>query len=233
MTNVYGKYCNNNARFFVRGGATSKDMRSIDMRPLLPAPLPEAAHTVRAYAKMDPEDMSGDSCEPEDDALETVAVDHYELAMAPECLTMDLPVQIAVFMYAYAKLCCCSSGMTCWVSTQTIDAGSLCIWTLIATTWAWVGTVFMTASDWSANAPSMSTFIGGSPARPMMRTGPTRAGTSSSSKGLQKNTNANALTYEAFRHVLSTGRSDGGVNCGIRTGHSLPVEAVHPVLCVP
>ena len=39
-----------------------------------------------------------------------------------------------------------------------------------------------------------------------------------SSKGLQKKANADSLTYEAYRRVLSTGRSDGGVNRGIRAG---------------
>ena len=47
--------------------------------------------------------MSADGWGPEDD-LETVA-DHYELAMAPERLTMDLLIQITVCVYAYAKLC--------------------------------------------------------------------------------------------------------------------------------
>ena len=67
---------------------------------------------------------------------------------------------------------CCSSSMTCWASTHTRDAGILYTWTLIATTWAWVGTVFMTVSDQRANTPSMSTFLSGSLARPVMHTGP-------------------------------------------------------------
>ena len=67
---------------------------------------------------------------------------------------------------------CCSSGLTCWASTRTTDAGNHYIWTLIGITWAWAGTVFMTASGWSTNAPSVSTFMSGSPARPVMCTGP-------------------------------------------------------------
>ena len=38
------------------------------------------------------------------------------------------------------------------------------------------------------------------------------------SKGLQKKANDDSLTYEAYRRVLSTGRSDGSVNLGIRAG---------------
>ena len=67
---------------------------------------------------------------------------------------------------------CCNSGMTSWTSTQTTDAGSHCTWTLIVTTWTWVGTVFMTASDRSTNRLSISTLMRGSPARPVMCTGP-------------------------------------------------------------
>ena len=36
--------------------------------------------------------------------MTTAGADTYELCMALEHLTMDLPVQIAVFVYAYAKL---------------------------------------------------------------------------------------------------------------------------------
>ena len=49
--------------------------------------------------------MSMDGWEPEDVVhATTVVADTYELSMAPERLTMDLPVQIAIFVYAYAKL---------------------------------------------------------------------------------------------------------------------------------
>ena len=113
MTSVYRKCCENKACFpqtyIVKGPAASKAVcskRLRDMKPLLPALLPDAAHSVRACTKMDPEDMSVDGWEPEDVIHATIAgVDTYELSMASECLTMDLPAQIAVFVYAYAKLC--------------------------------------------------------------------------------------------------------------------------------
>ena len=59
-----------------------------------------------------------------------------------------------------------------------------------------------------------------------------------SSKGLQKKANADSLTYEAYRRVLSTGHSDGGVNHGIRAGPGGQVYAFWqgadcPVLHVP
>ena len=112
MTSVHGKCCENKAHilqmYFVKGPVASKEVCSKcfrDMKPLLPAPLLEAAHSVRACPEMDPEDMSVDGWEPEDVVHATTAVvDTYELSMAPECLTMDLPFQIAVFIYAYAKL---------------------------------------------------------------------------------------------------------------------------------
>ena len=39
-----------------------------------------------------------------------------------------------------------------------------------------------------------------------------------SSKGLQKKADADSLTYETYRRVLSTGLSGDGVNHGIRVG---------------
>ena len=75
------------------------------MKPLLPAPLPDTAHSVRACPEMDPEDMSADGWVREDVVhVTTAGAETYELSVAPERLTMDLPVQIAVFVYAYAKL---------------------------------------------------------------------------------------------------------------------------------
>ena len=63
-----------------------------------------------ACSPRDLEDMAEDSGEPEgngddDDTPEVTPADHYELAMASECLTMDLPVQVTVFLYASAMLC--------------------------------------------------------------------------------------------------------------------------------
>ena len=116
MTSVYGKCSENKTRFmqtyFVKGPVDSKAVASNrfrDMRPLLAIPLPEVTHSARALPEMDPEDMTEDSGEPEgdgdeDDAPEAVPADHYQLAMAPERLTMDLLVQITVFGYTYAKL---------------------------------------------------------------------------------------------------------------------------------
>ena len=55
---------------------------------------------------MDPEDMAEDSCVPEvdggdnDDTPEAAPADHYKLVMAPVCLTTDLPIQSAIFVYA-------------------------------------------------------------------------------------------------------------------------------------
>ena len=72
-----------------------------DMRPLLGHPLPEVAHSLRSTSELDPEVMSVDSWEPE--GWES-ALDLYELSMVPEHLTMDLPIQITIFVYAYAKL---------------------------------------------------------------------------------------------------------------------------------
>ena len=99
--------------YFVKGLVASKAVASNhfrDMRPLLAAPLPEATHLARALLKMDPEDMAEDSClsegdggDNDDEAPEATPADHYELAMAPERLTMDLPVQIAIFVYVYAN----------------------------------------------------------------------------------------------------------------------------------
>ena len=67
------------------------------MTPLLVQPLPEMAHCVRS----DPEDILLDACDIEEGAG---MADHFELPMAPEHITMDLAVQIAVFVYAYARL---------------------------------------------------------------------------------------------------------------------------------
>ena len=116
MTSVYGKCSENKTCFmqtyFVKGPVDSKAVASNrfrDMRPLLAIPLPEVTHSACALPEMDPEDMTEDSGEPEgdgdeDDAPEAVPADHYQLAMAPEHLTMDLLVQITVFGYTYAKL---------------------------------------------------------------------------------------------------------------------------------
>ena len=93
-----------------------------DMRPLLSTPQP----------KLDPEDMSGDSFQHQNDVLETATADHYELAMAQERLTLYLPIQITVFVYGYVH----------------------CTWTWAwtwAITWAWTGKVFMTSSNQSAS----------------------------------------------------------------------------------
>ena len=80
MTSVYGKCCENKARFlqtyFVKGPAASKAVCSKHfryMKPLLPAPLSDAAHSVRACPEMDPEDMSEDGWEPEDMVHATTA----------------------------------------------------------------------------------------------------------------------------------------------------------------
>ena len=113
MTSVYGKCYENKTRllqtYFVKVPVASKAMASNHLRnmsPLLAAPLPEAPHSACALPEMDPEDMAEDSCESEvdggddDDTPEAAPADHYKLAMAPKCLTMDLPIQIAVFVYA-------------------------------------------------------------------------------------------------------------------------------------
>ena len=83
----------------------------------------------------------------------------------------------------------------------------------------------MTASDWNTSGPSMNTFMSGSLAKHMMCTGPSSWSSWHAwgpmpgiQKKKQKKANANSLTYEAYRRVLSTGRSDGGVNRGIRAG---------------
>ena len=112
VTSMYGKCSENKACFlqtyFVKGPAASKATffkRFRDMKPLLLAPLSEMAQSVHACPEMDPENMSADGWEPEDMVhATTVVVGTYELSMAPERLTMDLPIQIAVFVYAYAKL---------------------------------------------------------------------------------------------------------------------------------
>ena len=112
MTSVYGKCCENKAHFmqtyFVKGPAASKAVcskRFRDTKPLLATPLSEAAHSVCACPEMDPEDMSADGWEPEDVVHATTApVDICKLSMAPENLSMDLPVQITVFVYAYATV---------------------------------------------------------------------------------------------------------------------------------
>ena len=126
MTSLYGKSCENKKRFlrtyFMKGATPSKAICSNcfrDMRPLLSTPQP----------KLDPEDMSGDSFQHQNDVLETEMADHYELAMAQEHLTLYLPIQITVFVYGYVH----------------------CTWTLIAITWAWTGKVFMTSSDQSTS----------------------------------------------------------------------------------
>ena len=112
MTSVYGKCCENKARslqtYSVKGPVASKAVcskRFRYMKPRLPASSSESAHSVRVCPEMDPEDMSVAGWEPEDMVhATTVGADTYELSMVPERLTMDLPVQIAVFVYAYAKL---------------------------------------------------------------------------------------------------------------------------------
>ena len=111
MTSVYGKCCENKSRFlctyFVKGSAASKAVRSRrfrDMKALTAEPLAEAAHAARSNPDFDVEDLFADGWEPEDDDGPVAADGLYELAMAPERLTADLPVQIAVFVYAYAKL---------------------------------------------------------------------------------------------------------------------------------
>ena len=87
---------------FVKGSAASKSLYCNSFRdtiPLLAGPLTNAAHSTRSCPDVD---MSVDGWEHENE-LGTVA-DHYELGMAPERLTTDLPIQITVFVYAYAKL---------------------------------------------------------------------------------------------------------------------------------
>ena len=71
MTSVYGKCCENKPRFwqsyFVKGPAASKAVCSKcfrDMKPLLPAPLSDAAQSVCACPEMDPEDICANGWEP-------------------------------------------------------------------------------------------------------------------------------------------------------------------------
>ena len=111
---IYGKMCERKSRFkevtFVNGPTASaavcsprfRDMTRLDLSGELPPPI---------YAEdpdMDPESMpllndmspvlNGDS------PVQDQEFDMYELSMAPRRIHMDLPVQIAFMVYAYAKL---------------------------------------------------------------------------------------------------------------------------------
>ena len=143
------------------------------MKPLLPAPLPDVAHSVRACPKTDPEDMSVDRWEPEDVVHATTAgTDTYELSMVPERLTMDLPIQIAVFVYAYAKFRMLQFRYD--LLGHFVDH------------WCWEPLYMDTDSYYlslgrdslhdclrtESKGPSMNAFMSGSLAWPMMRRGP-------------------------------------------------------------
>ena len=224
---------------------------------------------------MDPEDMFADRWEPGDAVHATTAgADNYELSMVPERLTMDFPVQIAVFVYAYAKLrmlqfrydllgqyvdhrrweplymdtdsCYLNLGrdnlhdclrLECkrafyehfheGFPSKACDAhrakfmdimtrlGPRALYPalecckahrvydekmhgLFKTEWDGYGMVALS---------SKTCYCRDSQGQDKL-----------SSKGLQKKANADSLTYETYRRVLSTGLLGGGVNHGIRVG---------------
>ena len=107
---VYGKLCEQKSRFrdisFVNRPAASaavssprfRDMAKLDSCGSVPHPM------AAADQEMEPEAMATleDICTVEDNV--TSSGDVYELSMAPRKIIMDLPVQIAFFVYAYAKL---------------------------------------------------------------------------------------------------------------------------------
>ena len=113
INSVYGKTCENKSRFreyrFIKGPAVRKALRSHRFRSLetLQQPRPGVIHSARAASEDDPEsimlaaDLGTDGYgEAETASDETV----YELGQAPRKIKQDLPTQIAVFVYAYAKL---------------------------------------------------------------------------------------------------------------------------------
>ena len=142
MTSMYEKCCKNKTHFlltyFLQCKVASKAMHTNcfrDMRPTFAACTSAWGGPLVACPPRDGPRGHDWGQLPEDDTLETAPADHYEFAMAPEHQTLDLPVQIANFFCMPMPSCtCCSSG-------------SHCTWTLIATTWAWVGTVLKTASN--------------------------------------------------------------------------------------
>ena len=107
---VYGKLCERKSRFrdvsFVNGPTASaavssprfRDMTKLDECRTLPHPMAAADHDTEPEAMVTMEDI----CPVDDGSMSSGDV--YELSMAPRKVIMDLPVQIAFFVYAYAKL---------------------------------------------------------------------------------------------------------------------------------
>ena len=281
MTSVYGKCCENKSRFlrtyFVRGAAASKAVRSArfrDMRPLAAEPMADAAHSARAHPDHEVEDLFADRWEPEGAEAPTPG-GVYELAMAPEFLTADLPVQIAVFVYAYAKLrmlqfrydllgryldprlweplytdtdsyymSLSGHGLhDClrperkadfyhhhheWFPSEACDAHRAefldTMTRLGPRAWYPARQCCATRRLYDEKTPGLfkTEWRGDGMVALCSKTYYCRNSEGQdklSSKGLQKGPNADALTFEAYRHVLTSGRAPGGLtNRGIRLG---------------
>ena len=205
--------------------------------------------------------------------MTTAEANTYELFMAPERLTMDLPVQIAVFVFAYTKLRMLQFRYDllgqyvdhpCWEPLY-MDTNSYylslvrdilhdCLrperkWAFYERFHEWFPSEACDAHR--AEFVDIMTLLGPRDWYPAQQCCEARRvydektpglfktewdsdgmvalssktyycrdsqGQDKSSKGLQKKANADSLTYEAYRRVLSTGLSGGGVNHGIRVG---------------
>ena len=107
---IYGKTCERKSRFkevkFVSGAAASAavcskrfhDMTKLEAYGELPMPSDAKDRTI------DPDSLTSlqDMCHVDEESERS---DVYELSMAPRKINMDLPIQIAFFVYSYAKMC--------------------------------------------------------------------------------------------------------------------------------
>ena len=114
INSVYGKCCDNKARFreyrFIKGPAVRSVLRSPHFRSLenLRQLRPGVLHSARAAPNEDPEDIMTAADLGTDgygeDSNSQAEEEVYELGQAPRRIQQNLPIQIAAFVYAYAKL---------------------------------------------------------------------------------------------------------------------------------
>ena len=109
---IYGKCCESKARFreitFVTGPAASaavcsrrfRDMSRLGTNDNIPPPVMAGDRDLEPDNMISMQDVNSTNDMIGDEKDEDV----YELSMAPRKIFMDLPVQIAFFVYAYAKL---------------------------------------------------------------------------------------------------------------------------------
>ena len=133
MTSMCGKCCENKAHFlqtyFLKGPVASKAVcskRFRDMKPLLPTPLTDATHLVRACPR-----WTRKTCPRRDGSLSTWSMRHQRWQIPINCLwcpniwPWTSPSKSLSLYMPMLSCVCYSSGRTCWASMWTTDAGSL------------------------------------------------------------------------------------------------------------